>query len=166
MTRQGGSKVGKRSLLKKAWGSLGQGKALSVEASELSQQSAASQVTNPAAESPRQKANLMKRVARSLSFRASPRSKSARDTGLDQKQGSEMESNRGVEVCGRPPAYFIVDLLVLISYNMTITLPINKQLQRSTWLHFLKLLACDHVTQYGDVSANAHHFLLCLKLLL
>lgn len=155
MTRQGSSKVGKRSLLKKAWGSLGQGKALSVEASEVSQQSAASQVTNPAVESPRQKSNLMKRVARSLSFRASPRSKSARDTGLDQKQesemesnkgveqGSEMESNRGVEVCGRLPAYFNIDLLLPICYNIPIILPMKKQLQRSSWPHSLKILALD-----------------------
>ena len=99
--RKNMTKGGNKGFLNKALKSLGHGKTLFAEASELSQQSLASQVTDDAAESPRQKATLMKRVVRSLSFKALPKGRHAKIPDLGERQGSGMAYNMGDQVDSR-----------------------------------------------------------------
>ncbi len=77
-------------MLQKALGSSGQDTTLSAEASQLSHQSLDSQATDSLPGTPRRKPNLMKKIVRSLSFKASPRSRKEGGMKTDQRQISEI----------------------------------------------------------------------------
>ena len=109
---KGGNNKG---FLNKAWRSLGPGKTLAAEPSVLSQQSLPSAVADSAAESGGQKVHLMKRVVRSLSFKALPKAGHVWGAHIGEKQGSGIAVSKGYEVMSRS----LLNCLPILPYQDT-----------------------------------------------